>query len=99
MIDISSEVTIRPAIVATEVDGAVTIFNPATDRYYTLERVGAAVWRMLEGDVPLTEIRERLLERYETTATTCEQDLLALLEQLREAGLVEVRDRSAADGA
>lgn len=93
MIDMTSEVAVGAAIVATEVDGAVTIFNPATDRYYTLDGVGATIWQLLEGGLPLEEIRERLLAMYETTKETCEQDLLALVEHLGQEGLVEISGR------
>lgn len=92
MISLDSEVVISAAIVATEVDGAVTIFNPATDRYYTLDGVGAAIWQLLEGGSALGAIRDHLLERYETSAETCEHDLLALVGQLGQEGLVEVSE-------
>jgi hypothetical protein len=90
VIEPDSKVVIGLAIVSVEVDGAVTIFNPATDRYYTLAGVGATIWQLLDAGLPLVEIRARLLDRYETDEGTCERDLLALVERLREEGLVEI---------
>ena len=92
-ISMDSEVTISPTIVATELDGSVTIFHPTTDRYYTLEGAGAAIWQLLEQTASLEQVRDAILERYETTAETCERDILALVAQCHEAGLLDVRAR------
>lgn len=91
MMNMQSAVTILPTIVTTELHGSITIFNPSTDRYYTLDGAGAAIWQSLERTSNLQEVQRELLARYETTEETSERDLLALIAQFEAAGLVEVR--------
>ena len=90
MIDMNSEVVVTAGVVATEVDGAVTIFHPATDRYYTLTGAGAAIWHMLESTARLGDVKLSIVERYETTDEICERDVLTLVQQLEAAGWVEI---------
>jgi hypothetical protein len=58
--------------------------------------VGARVWHLLQEPRTVQDIRETLLMEYEVERDRCERDLLALLQELVAAGLIEVRDESAA---
>jgi hypothetical protein len=93
MMKLDSVVTIVPTVVTAELDGSVTIFHPTTDRYYTLEGVGAAIWQLLEQTSSLEQVRNAIVARYETTEETCERDIMALVAQCQAAGLLEVRPR------
>lgn len=64
--------------------------------YYGLDAVGARIWSLVQTPRTFHDVRELILAAYEVDTERCERDLLALLESLLNAGLVEVRDETAA---
>ncbi|HVB85243.1 MAG TPA: PqqD family protein [Candidatus Dormibacteraeota bacterium] len=67
------------------------ILNMKNTVYYGLDPVGARVWDLVQQAKSVGEIRDALLEEYEVQAEECERDLLDLLRQMREQGLIDVR--------
>jgi hypothetical protein len=60
-------------------------------KYFGLNPVGARVWQLAAEPRKVSEILATLLAEYEVPADRCRADLLALLQKLQAAGLVEVR--------
>jgi len=82
--------------VSCDLAGEAAILNLESGVYYGLDAVGARVWHLLQEPRTVQDIRETLLMEYEVERDRCERDLLALLQELVAAGLIEVRDESAA---
>jgi hypothetical protein len=59
--------------------------------YYGLDPVGARLWSLLVEPRTVEELRETLIAEYEVEPARCEEDLLALLENLHSKGLIEIR--------
>ncbi len=57
--------------------------------------VGARVWELLKQPKSVSELRDVLLDEYEVDQERCAQDLLALLQKMRDEGLIEVRGAAA----
>jgi len=66
------------------------ILNMKNTVYYGLDPVGARVWDLVQQAKRVVEIRDALLDEYEVQPEQCERDLLDLLRQMREQGLIEV---------
>jgi Coenzyme PQQ synthesis protein D (PqqD) len=64
--------------------------------YFSLDNVGALVWQLVQEPTSVTELRAAILERYEVEPEVCERDLLALLRELADRNLVEIRDAPSA---
>ena len=77
--------------------GEAAILNMTTGVYYGLDPIGARIWKLVE-ESPRTvaDIRDVLLAEYEVTPEACEEAIVALMRQLAEHGLVEVRPPDAA---
>jgi Coenzyme PQQ synthesis protein D (PqqD) len=73
---------------AAVVDGDTVMFSPRQDTYYGLDSIGGRVWELLEHPRTLDELCAILRGEYDVDAETCRTDVAALVEQLREAGLV-----------
>jgi hypothetical protein len=58
-------------------------------RIFSLNRVGACIWRELEGGKTLPEVRDTLVARYEVSPTEAAADLEQFVEQALAAGLLE----------
>ena len=67
------------------------ILNLKSSVYYGMNPVGARVWELLKHPKSVSELRDVLLDEYEVDQERCAQDLLALLQNMRKEGLIEVR--------
>ena len=63
---------------------------------YTLNELGAAIWQMLRAGRTVPEIAAAVCRDYEVSAEAATQDILNLIGDLREAGLI---DSAGATGA
>lgn len=68
----------------------VTLLGLKPGSRFTLEGVGARVWRLLQSPQSIQAILDRISEEYEVNPDQCRQDLLELLEKLTAEGFVEV---------
>lgn len=91
----SSIVVVAKEQVSCPLGEEAAVLNLKNSVYYGLDSVGARVWTLLQQPRSVGELRDALLSEYEVEATRCEQDLLALLESMRNEGLIEVRAISA----
>jgi hypothetical protein len=76
--------------VATEVDREVVLMNVGRGRCYGLGETGSSVWRRLGSPIRVDDLCRELLLEYRADPQVLERDVLALLEQLKEEGLVKV---------
>lgn len=67
------------------------ILNMKDGVYYGLDPVGAQIWKLLQTPRSILNIRDVLLQEYDVEPERCHRDLLALLQELLRAGLIEVR--------
>jgi hypothetical protein len=80
-----------PAFVSVAfVDEDAVLLNMRTNQYYWLDEVGARLWGLLRDGKSLRESYQVILEEYEVNPSQLEQDVLELLEKLKEQGLVEI---------
>jgi coenzyme PQQ synthesis protein D (PqqD) len=69
----------------------VAILGLDRGEYYGLNPTGARIWELLQKPIRVRDIHTAIVEEFEVEEDTAREDLLALLGQLREAGLIEVR--------
>jgi len=83
---------VRPAegVFVREVDGELVLLNPASGRYYGLDRVGLAMWEELSTNDSAEAARARLLERFDVEPERLAEDLDRLVGELEAEGLVDV---------
>jgi hypothetical protein len=80
----------RHVVSATHADDTV-LLDVATAQYYTLNAVGGEIWTALCDGQSLSAIVGNLAERFHKPDVEIQGDVIRLAEQLREAGLVDVR--------
>ena len=91
-----SIVTVTQVQVSCEVNSETVILHFDSGEYFGLNDVGTLVWKMIEQPRSVSELRDAILRDYEVDADQCERDLLDLLGELRDRGLIEVRNLTAA---
>jgi coenzyme PQQ synthesis protein D (PqqD) len=67
------------------------ILNTKRGIYYGLDPIGTQVWKLLQTPSKIADIHDFLLKEYDVETERCQQDLLALLEDLLREGLIELR--------
>jgi hypothetical protein len=65
------------------------LFETQTEKVYTLNPTAAAVIRELGSGCDVTQLTERLADRFQAPVGSIEQDVAALIDDLRQKGLVE----------
>ena len=90
-------VSLRSTVVAAkdqisaDLAGEAVLLHLKSGVYYGLNPVGARVWDLLKTPTPVRQISRVLLEEYRVDPQRCEQDLLALLQELETEGLIEMK--------
>ncbi len=90
MLTLDDNLLIPASVSFTFVDEDAVLLNMQTNQYYLLDEVGARLWGLLRDGKSLRESYQTLLEEYEVDPAQLEQDVLELLENLKEQGLVEI---------
>lgn len=66
------------------------LLDLASEQYFGLDAVGTRVWQLLEADSDVQAAHAALVSEYDVDAAQLEADLLALLGQLADAGLIDI---------
>jgi PqqD family protein of HPr-rel-A system len=75
----------------TDVEEETLMFDPGQGKYFALQGVGGRIWELLEEPRSVAELCETVSSEFEVDAATCRSDVVPFLDNLREAGLVEVK--------
>jgi hypothetical protein len=94
-IDASTVVVATPSQVSTEIDGETVVLELARGAYFGLSAVGGSIWRMLQQPHTVLEISDAIVSEYEVDPDRCQRDVIDLVKQMAQDGLVEVRGSDA----
>lgn len=75
-----------------ELGGESAILHLPDGIYYGLNETGAFLWERLQSPVQVSALREAMLQEFDVSPEEAERDLFGLLNELREANLLETRD-------
>ena len=83
---------VRPSteVLAQEVGGEAVLLDLAGERYFGLDPIGTRIWALLAPAPVLQQVHASLCAEFDADPARIETDLLALVRQLAEAGLVEL---------
>jgi Coenzyme PQQ synthesis protein D (PqqD) len=88
-------VCVSTSQVASRVGDEVAILDLDHSVYYGLDPVGARVWELIQEPTPLSAVLAAMLAEFEVDDATARVDLLALIDELLEKRLVELRSGNA----
>ena len=81
--------------ISRDLDGEAVILNLKSGTYYGVNELGARIWQLVQEPMSVKHIRDTLLREYDVEADQCERELLALLRELADNGLIEVKGETA----
>jgi len=73
-----------------DVGGEAVVLNLETGKYYGLDEVGARMWTLLNEKKQVKEVYHALVKEFEVSTDQLEHDLLSLVNQLANNGLLQV---------
>ena len=59
------------------------------DSIYTMNEVGSRIWELIDGEKPLSEIRDVLVNEFEVNTEETEEDLIEFFQKLEQIGAVK----------
>jgi hypothetical protein len=74
--------TRKPDVVWSTVDGEAVLLDLSSGYYFSLNKVGAVVWEMLDGDHSLQSIHDAICGRFRVDQATAWEDVAALVRRL-----------------
>lgn len=85
----------NPTVVARKIGDQVVLIPTQHgvedfDNVFTLNNMAAGIWVQIDGKTPISTIKERVLESFEVETEEVEKDLIDLLSQLEELGMISV---------
>ena len=86
----ASVVCHRPAPVAADVAGETVLMSLERSRCYGLGGIGSEIWSKLATPVRVADLVEELDGQYEAPPGVVERDVLQLLTQLADEGLIQI---------
>ncbi|MEL7669270.1 PqqD family protein [Methanobacterium sp.] len=88
-----SVISVTKEAVHCDVEDEVVILGLKDGVYYGLNPVGAFIWNIIiQEPKTVAEIRDAVLEEYDVSEEVCEKDLVELIAELSDKGLVEVEE-------
>ena len=91
----NSIVSASAGVVSCDLVGSAALLNMRSNIYYTLNAVGSRVWDLIQQPKSVSAICADILARYEVDAKRCHDDVIALLRDLNDAGLIEIVEGAA----
>ena len=78
-----------PDVQGTSMEGETVLLDLSTGRYYTLNWLGSVIWEHCTGHSTISDIHAVLCDRFDVAPERALDDLVALVNQLIQEGLLQ----------
>jgi hypothetical protein len=92
MTTLAAKISIPDQVTYSEVANEMVLLNLDTGKYFGLDEVGARMYALLAEHKSLRQAYQTLLDEYEVDPDRLEQDLIVLVDDLVERGLVTIQE-------
>ena len=75
-------------MICAQVNGEMVALNVEKGMCYGLDPIGSRIWDAIEAPTSIGEICNALVKAYRVDQATCERDVVDLIEELRDEGLL-----------
>ena len=89
-LSLDSVVRVGDDTIFRELNGEAVLLQLEAGMYYGLDPVGTRLWQLLAEHGALRTVHERAVQEFDVSRETLERDLLALVTELTDRGLVVV---------
>jgi hypothetical protein len=89
---LQNRVEAAPDVISTELDGETVLMHVSNGMYFGLNAVGSVIWDTMKFPVTVESLCTAVTEEFDVERNACENDVLDLLAQFEEHGLVRLVD-------
>jgi hypothetical protein len=91
-----SVVAAADEVVSCDLAGGAALLDTRSNVYFTLNDVGARIWSAIQKPATVAELTDGIVAQYEVDRVRCHGDVVALLQQLDDAGLIKILEETPA---
>lgn len=87
-IQLDTTITQAKDLLSADLDDEIVMMSIERGAYYGLDSIGSHIWTLLEEPISVSDLCEILLSRFDVEPETCQQDVLAFLDESYELGII-----------
>ena len=88
--ELPQRVRLSPEVLFRELEGEAVMLDLETERYYGLDETGTRIWQLLDEHGETEAVVAQMLCEYDVAEEQLRNDLVSLLGELAEAGLIRL---------
>lgn len=81
----------NPEIDDADIDGDKVMMNIDKGQYYMINEIGSDIWSILENEITIEELLNKLIDKYDIDKETCKTDVIEFLGRLSDEELIEIK--------
>jgi hypothetical protein len=93
-LSLDSVVAMTTEQVSCDLAGEAAILDLHSGVYYGLNRTGAFIWDRIKTPITVRAVRDAMASEFDVDEARCERDLLSVLSDMVQRGLVEVKNEA-----
>jgi hypothetical protein len=90
-IGLNDTVVARDGVFATPVDDELVLLDPESGTYFGAGATGELIWRLMAEGAKVSDLCDAVLSEFDVERSTCEQDVIAFINDLADRELVTKR--------
>ncbi len=87
--ELNSVIKLKKTVSVADLSGEKAMIDFETGKYYLIKGTGNDIWDMIQEEISVAEIIDRLLEEYDVTREKCTESVLNFLENLKTKGFID----------
>ena len=88
----TEQYAVHPSVICRELGGETVLLNLVSGIYYGLDAVGTRVWQLLVEGRTISGVCEAMLEEFDVAPDVLHDDVVRLVGELRDRGIVTPRE-------
>lgn len=90
MLTLDTRIVRSSDALASEIDGELVMMHAESGAYYNLDSIGTDIWNRIADPIEISELCTSLDPEYDAALDVICRDVLALLNQMAEKGLIQI---------
>lgn len=87
--DKSTKIILKKKLDTTELSGEKVMIDFETGKYFLLKGVANDIWEMIQTEITIGEIVDKILSEYDVSAEECEKSVVEFLEKLQSLDFID----------
>lgn len=87
--ELASVVKLKKTVSVSDLSGEKAMIDFETGKYYLIKGTGNDIWDMIQEEITVGDIIEKLLEEYDVTREKCTESVFEFLENLKTKGFID----------